>query len=112
VLAEAIALGRERNEQAWEPELLRQKGEVLAADPVGDLDEAERLFREAIERSRGLSMRSWQLRAAMSLGRLLVRLGRRHEARDVVVEAYRPFSEGFDTPDLLDARVFLDEMAA
>jgi predicted ATPase len=73
VLAEAIALGRERAEHAWEPELLRQKGEVLLADAARDLDEAERSFREAIACSRGQSMRSWELRAAMSLGRLLVR---------------------------------------
>ena len=111
VLGEAIALGRERTEHAWEPELLRQKGEVLLADPVCDLDEAERSFREAIARSRGVAMRSWELRAAMSLGRLLVRQGRRGEARDVVVDAYRPFTEGFETPDLLEARAFLDEMA-
>ena len=47
----------------------------------------------------------------MSLGRLLVRQGRRGEARDVVIDAYRPFTEGFETPDLLEARAFLDEMA-
>jgi predicted ATPase len=111
VLAEAIAVGRESTERVWEPELLRQNGELLAADPIRDIAEAERAFREAIALSRSQSTRSWELRAAMSLGRLLVRQDRRREARAMLVEVYQTFTEGFDTADLLDARALLEELA-
>ena len=110
-LAEAITVGRESTENVWEPDLLRQKGELLAADPIRDLLEAERAFRDAIALSRRQSARSWELRAATSLGRLLVRQNRHREARVVVGQAYDTFTEGFETPDLLEARAFLKQLA-
>jgi predicted ATPase len=36
--------------------------------------------------------------------------GRRSEARDLVAPVYVWFTEGFDTPDLRDARALLDEL--
>jgi predicted ATPase len=48
----------------------------------------------------------------MSLGQLLVQHDRRAEARDVVAEAYRGFTEGFATPDLRRARALLEKLAA
>jgi predicted ATPase len=53
----------------------------------------------------------WELRAAVSLARRLRDHGRRGEARDLLAPVYGWFTEGFDTPDLKDAKALLDELA-
>jgi predicted ATPase len=55
--------------------------------------------------------KSWELRAALSLSRLWRGHGKRAEARRVLSEVYGWFTEGFDTPDLQEAKVLLDELA-
>jgi predicted ATPase len=55
--------------------------------------------------------KSWELRAAMSLARLLASEGRRDEARTKIAEIYNWFTEGFDTTDLKDAKALLDELS-
>ena len=52
----------------------------------------------------------WELRAATSLARLWRGQGRRHEAHDLLAPIYGWFTEGFDTADLKDAKVLLDEL--
>jgi predicted ATPase len=53
----------------------------------------------------------WLLRAAASLARLWAKQGKRAQARDLLAPAYGWFTEGFDTQDLKDAKVLLDELA-
>jgi predicted ATPase len=54
--------------------------------------------------------KSLELRAAASLARLWGEQGRRGEARDLLAPVYGWFTEGFDTPDLKDAKALLDEL--
>ena len=54
--------------------------------------------------------KAWELRATMSLARLLATQGRRTEARAMLAEIYGWFTEGFDTADLKDAKAVLDEL--
>jgi predicted ATPase len=54
--------------------------------------------------------KSWELRAAVSLGHFWHREGKRIQARRLLAETYDWFSEGFDTPDLREARTLLDEL--
>jgi predicted ATPase len=54
--------------------------------------------------------KSWELRAATSLARLWRDQGERVEARDLLAPIYGWFSEGFDTPDLKQAKAVLDEL--
>jgi predicted ATPase len=54
----------------------------------------------------------WELRATMSLARLLKPQGKTEEARKMLAEIYNWFTEGFDTADLKDAKALLDEFAA
>ena len=37
--------------------------------------------------------------------------GNRHEAHDLLAPIYNWFTEGFDTPDLKDAKALLDELS-
>jgi predicted ATPase len=48
----------------------------------------------------------------MSLARLRQRQGRPDEARDALAAVYGAFTEGFTTPDLVDAKALLDTLAA
>jgi predicted ATPase len=47
----------------------------------------------------------------MSLSRLWQQQGKRTEARQMLAAVYGWFTEGFDTPDLQDARALLDTLA-
>jgi predicted ATPase len=73
--------------------------------------EAEACFRTAIEVARGQQAKSLELRAAVSLGRLWRDEGKRTQARRLVAEVHDWFTEGFDAPDLRDARSLLEELA-
>jgi predicted ATPase len=56
------------------------------------------------------SAKLFQLRAATSLGRLWCDQGERAVARDLLGPIYNWFTEGFDAPDLKDAKALLDEL--
>jgi predicted ATPase len=65
---------------------------------------------KAVEIVRRQSAKSLELRAAMSLSRLWQQQGKREEARQMLVEIYDWFTEGFDTADLQEAKVLLGEL--
>jgi len=94
------------------PDLYRLKGELLLMQNDSNVEEAETCFRRAIEIARKQSAKSWELRATMSLARLLEGHGRRDEARTMLAEIYGWFTEGFDTADLIDAKALLTELSA
>jgi adenylate cyclase len=108
-LAEARALVEETDERYWEAELLRQQAELLLAE--GDAAEAEACLKEAIEVARRQEAKAWELRATTSLARLWHEQGRTGEAHSLLAEIYGGFTEGFDTPDLLEARALLEALA-
>jgi len=72
---------------------------------------AEDSFRKAITIAQCQQAKSWELRATLSLARLLMKQNRRDEARTILAEIYNRFTAGFDTADLKDAKVLLDELA-
>jgi predicted ATPase len=96
--------------ESWRtPELLRVKGELLllqGADGAGAA--AEDHFRQAIDWARRQSALSWELRAAMSLSRLLRDQGRQGDASACLRPVYDRFTEGFDTADLKAAKALLN----
>jgi len=57
-----------------------------------------------------LTVPLWELRAAVSLAMLRRDQGRRTEARGLLAPVYGWFTEGFDTPDLKEAKALLDEL--
>jgi tetratricopeptide (TPR) repeat protein len=92
-------------------EILRIKGEVILvhdATPIGD---AETCFRAAVKVARAQEAKWWELRATVSLARLLRDTNRGDEARTMLSDIYNWFTEGFDLPDLKDAKALLDELA-
>jgi hypothetical protein len=54
--------------------------------------------------------KSYELSAAIQLGKLLFREGRVPQARALVSKIYNWFTEGFDTADLKEAKALLHEL--
>ncbi len=71
----------------------------------------EAIYQQAMDIARRQAAKSLELRAAISLGRLLQKQGRPDEARQILAEVYDWFTEGFDTADLKDAKALLDALA-
>jgi class 3 adenylate cyclase/predicted ATPase len=111
VLTEALAATDEREERFYEAEMYRLKGELLLKRDDSYAAEARHCFERAIEVARKQSAKSLELRATTSLARLLARQGTRDEARTMLAEIYGWFTEGFDTADLKDAKLLLDELS-
>ena len=108
-LAQALAFVKDTNECQLEAELYRVRGELQLAQ--GHDEEAELSFDRAIQIARHQSAKSWELRATVSLCRLWRRQGRREEARQRLAAIYGWFTEGLGTPDLMEARALLQDLA-
>jgi predicted ATPase len=111
VLRELLTAADEHRYPPSEPETYRLNGELMLRQNHSNAGEAESCFQHAIEVARNLSARSLELRATMSLARLLANQGRRDEACTILAEIYNWFTEGFDTADLKDAKALLDELS-
>jgi predicted ATPase len=110
LLEDAFAASH-RGPRWFEAELHRTSGELGLLRSPNTTELAERAFRDAIELARQQSARSLELRATISLARLLRDTGRRDKARSTLAEIYNWVTEGFDTADLKDAKALLEELA-
>ena len=111
-LSEALEVMEKTDERYWKAELYRIKGELLLVRDKNEAAEAETCFQHAIEVSRRQKAKSLELRAVMSLGRLWHTQGKTVEAQQRLAEIYSWFSEGFDTGDLQEAKILLEELSA
>jgi tetratricopeptide (TPR) repeat protein len=102
------ALNANPDELVYRPEIFRQRGELRLK--LGQPELAEADFREAIALAQKMGAKAWELRATMSLARLLTKQDRRDEARAMLAEIYGWFTEGFDTADLKDAKALMEEL--
>ncbi len=124
LLATALAEVQKSGERWWEAELYRIKGELTlqqskVQSPKSKVQspqhpapntQAEACLLKAIEIARRQSAKSLELRAVMSLSRLWQQQGKTEEARQQLAEIYGWFTEGFDTADLQEAKVLLQEL--
>ncbi len=81
------------------PEMLILKGDILAA--TGAKAEAQDLYLRAYERAQDLGSPRTQVRAAIGLARA------GGAANDRLRRAYNGLTEGFETPDAVEARELL-----
>ena len=114
LLDEAQIAVQSSGECWWEAELYRLKGELtLAQSPLSGSESergkvAEDYFDKALRVASGQGAKSLELRAAMSLSRLWTTQGKDAEARQKLADVYGWFTEGFELPDLKEARALLD----
>jgi tetratricopeptide (TPR) repeat protein len=108
-VTESLELAARRHDRWYEAESHRVHGALLMAG--GRTAEAEKAVRRALDIAHERGAASIELRAALTLGRLLETAGGRDEARRLLAEARARLTEGFDTPDLVDARARLAELS-
>jgi predicted ATPase len=109
LLDEALQIVARTGERWLEAELNRHKGELVLRK--GHTEAAEELYRKALSIAEEQGAKLWELRAAASLARLRCDQGRLAEARDLLAPVYGWFTEGFDNPDLKEAKALLDALA-
>jgi predicted ATPase len=110
LVAEAIAEIARRDERICEAELHRVKGQLLLKSNDANGMEAEACFHYAIEVARSQKAKSWEVRAVTSLAGLWQAQGKHTEAHDLLAAIYGWFTEGLDTPDLIDAKTLLNDL--
>ena len=111
LLAEALIAFDESGRGDLLAEAYRLQGAFLLRQAVPDVAQAEACFQQALAIARRQQAQSWELRAATSLAQLWQQQGKRAEARELLVPVYGWFTEGFDTADLQEAKVLLEELA-
>lgn len=112
-LTEALGIVDKNGEHEYEAELYRLKGELLKveAGTKGKTEEVEQCFLQAMAVARYQQTKALELRAATSLARLRYQQGKQKEAHTMLTDIYGWFTEGFDTKDLREAKVLLEELA-
>lgn len=112
VAVEGLEVGRKTSDAQAKPDLHRLHGELLLMLDPAQLAAAETSFRVSIDVARKQSAKSAELRATVSLARLLAKLDKRNEARAMLAEIYGWFKEGFETPELREAKALLEQLNA
>ncbi|MGL3107873.1 ATP-binding protein [Bradyrhizobium sp. BR 1432] len=102
---EAIAEIPDHGESFDMPEMLRVKGDILVRS--GNVAEAESVLRRSLDLSRRQFAVGWELRGAISLGRIWERTGKAADARDLLTPLVAQYQEGLQTRDLVAARGLL-----
>jgi len=103
---QGLALAEKHDDRSHEAELHRLNGELSLWEEKGPSAVEDR-FRKAIAIAQGQQSKAWELRATISLARLLQQQGREGEAKVVLATIYSAFTEGFETPDLVSAKELL-----
>jgi len=100
-----VALGTQTAALKSSPETKRGRAPLT-------LEGAERSYLASLDWARRQQAKMWELRTSTSLARLWQSQDRRQEAYELLVPVYDWFTEGFDSPDLLEARALLNELAS
>jgi DNA-binding winged helix-turn-helix (wHTH) protein/predicted ATPase len=111
-IREGLRWAEETGERFYEAEMHRLEGDIRRQ--IGGKDavsEAEACYRRALAVARRQQARSWELRSALSLAAAHASRKGTERARQIVRKVLSSFAEGFETPDLRDARAVLDGVA-
>jgi class 3 adenylate cyclase/predicted ATPase len=110
LLTEAVDQAERTGEHWFEAELYRLEGAVLIRSGTPDLVAAESYLQKAVDLARSQRAKWWELRATTNLARLWSDQGRWAEAQGLLTPVCNWFSEGFDMPDLREARALLSAL--
>jgi predicted ATPase len=108
---QALAIVEVTSERWWESEAHRIRAKLLAAADKRGQEEAESSYLRGLDIARAQGAHFLELRTAKSLACLWRDRGKHQEAHDMLAAVYDGHIEGFDTPDLKEAKVLLDELA-
>jgi len=110
-IGEAMTTMKTTKENWCEAEINRVAGEIALQGIEPDASKAEACFATALEIARKQKAKSWELRAATSMARLLCLQGKRAPAHDILAPIYGWFTEGLDTLDVREAELLLKKLA-
>lgn len=108
--SEIIAIMEKRTESWANAEIHRMLADAQRLVP-GEEEAAEKGYLQALAIARDQNAKLWELRTATSLARLLRHQGKTGKASDLLTPVYGWFTEGFETPDLVEAKVLMDELS-
>ena len=106
----AFNAAKEMGEQYYVPRLHAVRSELLLHMQGPDSEAAEASLRQAVAAAQKQDARGWELQAATKLARLWLDRGRREAARELLAPIFDWYTEGFDTPDLVEAKTVLDAL--
>jgi predicted ATPase len=110
-IAEAVTAVETTQERWCEADVHRVAGQIALMSANPDSARAESCFNLALTVARAQNAKSFELRAATCLARLLRDQGKHREARDLLAPVLGWFTEGFDTSDAIEAKTLLDTFA-
>ena len=98
-------------DRQYEPELYRLYGESLWHGAPEATSNAEQFLLKSLAKAKEQQALGFELRTSLAIARLRAKQGERPDAYELLQPAYGRFTEGFDTPDLKEAKALLDELA-
>ena len=107
-LTRALKLVEQTDERIWESGVNCLLGKAQLIHETNISEKAEAKLIQAIKVAAAQNAKTLELRAAVSLTQEWLNRGKRDEARDLISPIYNWFTEGFDTPDLIEARKLLE----
>ena len=107
ILDEALATCDRIGHRTFEAELHRVRGDTLLKRDPANPSLAEAALGRAIEIARGQGTRSFELRAALSLGKLHQATGRPADAHAVLAPALEGFAPTPEMPEIAEALAFV-----
>jgi class 3 adenylate cyclase/DNA-binding response OmpR family regulator/predicted ATPase len=110
VIEEALTISEDTRESWATAEVLRVKARALQAAGRAEAGEIETVLINSLETARRQQARCWELRAACDLARLWHGQGRGTKALKLLESVYEQFTEGFDAPDLRDAKALMEKL--
>lgn len=108
---DAIVSAQKNHNEFYLAELYRLKGEILLKLSLDHQAAASQCFQDSLAVAEKQQAKSWVLRTTMSLGKLWHLQGRTGDARIRLADILDWFTEGFTSPDLVDAKKLLEEWA-
>jgi predicted ATPase len=111
-IGEAMTAVETTKERWCEAEVNRIAGEIALMSPERDQAKAQDYFEHALAVARAQQAKSWELRAAMCMARLWRDQGKPQQARELLAPVHDWFTEGFNTVDLKEAKVLLEELVS
>lgn len=107
----AIDKAEKNGEIYYLAELFRIKGELLLKINCKNTDKAQKHLMKSIQIARKQKSKSLELKAILSLSKLLVSMNNESKAIKMLNKIYGSFSEGFDTKDLIDAKEMVEQIS-
>jgi len=98
-------------EEWWEAEFHRLEGHACLLSNGADVDRARKCFQTALQVSRTQGSKMLELRTVTDLARLMLNQGEQTHAFDLLAPVYEWFTEGFESVDLREAKLLLEELS-